>query len=153
MSDHVLSEAPDPIAHLLEVARDHDLPLRLGVPERRPERARAASEAERARLGAVTVVRERAQAAGWPGPYRVQVPARTSEIALGLNDKWVTWLDLPNSHDRLGTAIARCKALVHGLPDDVPHRWYGDQRRALGTHETARVVDGQGTVVHEERRA
>lgn len=102
----------------------------------------------------MNLTRERAQASGWPGPYRVQVPnGMVVHHTDGVRDRALDpWRDLPTAHDRRGTALARCRALVRGLPDGVKPGWYGDRLSTLGTHETARVIDGQGRVVHEERR-
>lgn len=112
-----------------------------------------AQDTERARLDEVTRVRERARSSGWPGPYRVQVlNSMIAHNADGIRDRLLDlWRDLPNTHDRRGTAIARCRALVHGLPDDVRPGWYGDRLSAIGSYDVARVVDARGCVVHEER--
>jgi hypothetical protein len=112
------------------------------APESIPYHVIDAMNAEQARLAAAADVRQRAQATGWCGPYRVQVPLPTLSVS-----GWQAWLDLPNTHDRLGTAFARCRALVHGLTDGVRPSWYGDQRRTLGTHDMSRVVDRHGRVV------
>lgn len=124
------------------------------APESVPHHVVAGMYAERERLAAADEARARARATGWCGPYRVQVFTRTANdsFAGGRMRKWGIWADQPNSHDRLGTAFARCKALVHGLPDGVRPGWYGDQRSALGAYESARVVDASGRVVARAER-
>lgn len=119
------------------------------APESVPHHVVAGMHAERERLAAADEARERARATGWCGPYKVQVPGPAAACVAGV---WTSWADRQNSHDRLGTAFARCKALVHGLPDNVRPGWYGDQRSALGAYQAARVVDASGRVVARAER-
>jgi hypothetical protein len=107
------------------------------------ERMSESPQAERGRLARAAQARQRAQATGWPGPYRVQVFLTDDGV-------WGSWLDVPNTHDRLGTAEARARALVHGLPDDVRPGWYGDPRSRLGTYHAARVLDVARRRIGEE---
>jgi hypothetical protein len=107
------------------------------------ERMSESPDEEHERLARVAQVRQRAQACGWPGPYRVQVFLTDDGV-------WGTWADVPNTHDRVGTAEARARALVHGLSDDVRPGWYGDPRGRLGTHWAARVLDAGHHLVGEE---
>lgn len=141
MSDHIET--------VLALAQERGLPLQVGSAPRARPKLCGASEEERERIRRMTTIRERAQASGWPGPYRVQVTVPTQSE----DDRWRTWRDLPTTHDRLGTALARCRALVHGLPDGVKPGWYGDRRSTFGTYETARVIDEQGRVLREERKS
>ena len=139
--------------HIVEAitraAHDLGLPLQIGSAPRSRPKLRGVSDEERERIRRMTAIRERAQACGWSGPYRVQVVIPT----ISVGDQWRTWLDLPTAHDRLGTALARCRALVHGLPDGVKPGWYGDRLSTLGTHLTARVIDAHGRVLREEHRS
>lgn len=143
-----MSDRTSEINTLLNDAYERGLHLARGALVRRvPAHVQAAEEAERTRLRQIAETRERAQAAGWPGPYRVQVPANDRVVP-----EWTTWLDRPNAMDRRFTAEARARALVHGLRDDLRPGWYGDQRSELGAHERARVIDAAGRVIYEVER-
>jgi hypothetical protein len=61
-----------------------------------------------------------------------------------------SWHSVINTHDRRGSAEARARALVFGLPAEARPGWYGDRRAVLGTYPAARVMDAAGEVVHVE---